>query len=96
MFEDYNLVDILIGLFLVYISLRIFIFARNPDLLVLKERLASLEAVECVLEEMNGQFYLWMIIPDEGYKFIGQSTNKQTLADLGSKYLRRKYGVDDD
>lgn len=96
MFEDFVLVDYIITFFFVYVLVRLFALANDPHLLLLKERLASLEAVECVLEEMNGQFYLWFIIPDEGYKFIGQGPSKEDLAELGRKFLVRKYGVSDD
>lgn len=93
MFEDFTVLDAILTIFFAYILIRIFALANDPELLELRARLASLEQVECIVEEMNGQFYLWMKIPDEGCQFIGQDTNRERLAEVGRKFLLRKYGV---
>lgn len=94
MFEDYSIADFLITFFILYVVLKVIAFAQDPELQELKSRLASLEQVECIVEEINGQFYLWMVIPEEGCRFVGQGASKEYLADIGQKFLRRKYGVD--
>lgn len=96
MFETYTILDIIIISFLMYVLVRIIALMNDPTLLELKERLTSLEQVECVVEEINGQFYLWMIIPNEGYQFVGQGASREYLAEMGQKFLLRKYGVSND
>lgn len=95
MFEDFTIVDFVITFFIFYVTIKIFALINDPHLIELKTRLASLEQVECVVEEINGQFYLWMIIPEEGYNFVGQGPSKEYLAEIGQKFLIRKYGVID-
>lgn len=96
MFEDYTVIDFIITFFLLYATVKIFALANDPELQLLKQRLASLEQVECIVEEINGQFYLWMVIPDEGCKFVGQGASKEYLAEIGQKFLLQKYGVSND
>lgn len=96
MFEDYTIIDFIITFFLLYITVKIFALANDPELQLLKQKLASLEQVECIVEEINGQFYLWMVIPDEGCKFVGQGASKEYLAEIGQKFLLRKYDVNND
>lgn len=95
MFEDYSTIDIVITFFLLYILIRILRLIHDPEIQTIREKIASLEKVECMVEEINGQFYLWMNIPDEGCQFVGQGTDKEHLAKIGQTFLKRKYGIVD-
>lgn len=63
----------------------------DPEVRELQEKLVVLEDTKLELEHINGVYYLWVIIPDEGHKFIGQSTDKEELAKSGTEYLKRKF-----
>lgn len=63
----------------------------DPDVQELQEKLSTLEDTKLELEHINGVYYLWVIIPDEGHKFVGQSNDKEELAKRGAEYLTKKF-----
>lgn len=76
-----------------YFLVRLIVVVQDPDLQMMRENLQIIEATRLEIEHINGVYYLWMVFPNEGHKFIAQSENKEELAQKGQEYLLRKFHV---
>jgi hypothetical protein len=84
----FELIAAFFGLILVHVLLDRVSHGREeePD----EEILATFE-VE--LEDINGVWYCWIKDHQEGYSFIGQSTDKDELEQQFVAYAKRKYSL---
>jgi hypothetical protein len=52
-----------------------------------------LRATEIELEDINGIWYAWVHDPEDGYQYVGQSTDRKQLVECVEDMLRKRYTI---